>query len=240
MTPPLLTIGMAVYGQPLMLAEWFRRFELAASPAQREHLEVIVVDDCGTPPVDKAPLRARVLRITEDTPWNQPEARNLAAREAAGTVLLMIDPDMTLPEDSLAGFLAAAKALRRGHVVRPVLRHGNGAIDATSPNVYLVHREDFLASKGYDLAYCGHKGWSDVTMSQVWSRLFTVRTNRNLVLDFHHEGLFADAQVKTLDRSVAYNKKIHLQHKQRIAKLGVKGFLGEHSPMVMSPWTEVR
>ncbi len=229
---------MAVYQQPIMLAEWFRRFVAAG---ESRVVEVIVVDDCGTPTAVNPDLpNVRLLRLTKRTPWSQGECRNLAAQQANGEVLLMVDPDMTLPPGSMLAFIKAAAGLQRKHVVRPVLRHGNGKLDDSSPNVYLIHREDFLASKGYDLAYCGHKGWSDVTMSQLWAKMFRVSTDKNLVLDFHHGSSFSDAQVTTIDRSVGYNKKIHIKHKERLRAVGVDAFLKEHSPMVSSPWEGVQ
>lgn len=235
---PLLTIGMAVYQQPIMLAEWFQRLD---GYPLTDDVEVIVVDDCGLVPavVPEWP-NVRLLRVLEDIPWAQGQARNLAAQEATGRVLLMVDPDMTFPPGSLMAFVETAKKLKPKHVVRPVLRHGNGEIDSTSPNVYLIHREDFLASKGYDLSYLGKKGWSDVELSQVWARMFRTSTDRRLVLDFHHEGAFSDAQVKTLDRSVAHNKTVHVQRKERLRKLGLTKFLQEHSPMVRSSWERIR
>lgn len=240
-----LTIAMAVYGQPIMLAEWFLRYVKNAGPFL--DVEVIVVDDCGTPPA-VAPLHlagVRLIRVLEDIPWAQGQARNIAAMEAKSPVLLMLDPDMTFPSgDLIAGevtrFVHAAKQLPKGAVMRPRLRHGNGKLDASSPNVYLIHREDFLASKGYDLAYCGHKGWSDVTLSQVWRKMFKEKACADLVLDFHHSGKFADAQVTSFDRSVVHNRAIHVKHKERMRKVGVTAFLKEHSPMVKSPWVEIR
>jgi hypothetical protein len=230
---------MAVYGQPLMLAEWFRCYREAEDVPM--HTQVLVVDDCGTPPAT-VPIspEVRLLRITKDTPWNQGEARNLAACEARGRVLLMLDPDMTLPPKSLQGFIEAAARLPLGRVVRPVLRHANGELDTTSPNVYLIHRADFLAIKGYDLAYAGHKCWGDVELYHVMHGMFKNRTTSGLVLDFHHSGNIKDAQVMTLDRTATHNRKVYMKRLVRRKKIGNRAFLEEHSPMVKSPWVEIR
>lgn len=230
---------MAVYQQPLMLEEWFRTY----AHDDLDYLdaaEVLVVDDCGTPPATVPALPSvRLLRVTKDTPWNQGECRNLAAQQARGRVLLMLDPDMTIPSGELRRFVKAAEALKPKRVLRPMLRHGNGKLDQTSPNVYLIYREDFLAAKGYDLAYVGHKCWSDVELYHVMHSLFKNSVSDDLVLDFHHNGKFADAQVVTLSRDGAHNKKVYLSRLARRKKIGLKAFLAEHSPMVKSPWTEV-
>lgn len=236
---PLLTIGLAVYGQPLMLAEWFRRLE-ASGVLDPADLEVLVVDDCGDPPATLPPVScARLLRITEDKPWNQGEARNLAAQQARGRVLLMMDPDMTLPRDQLHLFLGVAKTLRKGHVVRPVLRHADGALDSTSPNVYFVHREDFLRC-GYDLCYSGHKGYGDVELSNLWAKLYKQRVAGDLALDFWHGGAVPDAQVTTISRDLVHNRKLFHERHRRCSKLGVGAFVKERSDLVVSSWVEVQ
>jgi hypothetical protein len=239
MNTPLLTIGLAVYGQPMMLAEWFSRLQ-ASGVLDPADLEVVVVDDCGDPPVEMPAVAcARVLRIMKDTPWNQGEARNLAAREARGKVLLMLDPDMTLPRDQLHLFLDEAKVLRKRHVVRPVLKHRDGALDSTSPNVYLIHREDFLRC-GYDLCYSGHKGYGDVELSNVWAKLYKQRVAATLQLDFHHGGLVSDAQVTKISRDLVHNRKLFHERHRRHGKIGVMAFVEERSPQVRSPWMEVQ
>lgn len=228
---------MAVYGQPLMLAEWFRTYELDDAE-YLDQTEVLVVDDCGTPPVQPR-ARARVLRVTKNVPWNQGEARNIAACEARGRVLLMLDPDMTIPAGELRRFVQVAEDLREGHVVRPRLRHGNGKLDATSPNVYLIHRIDFLKC-GYDLCYSGHKGYGDVELSNLWNRLYKSDGDEGLIVDFHHGGKFADAQVQSISRDLAHNRKLHLARHSRCMKIGVKAFVKERSVLVKSEWEAVR
>lgn len=237
---PELSICFATYAQPAMLAEWFLRYVKNAGPFLET--EVIVVDDCGEPPAD-VPLHlagVRKIRVLENIPWAQGQARNIAAMEAKAPVLLMVDPDMTFPPDSLAAFVSAAKTLKPKHVVRPQLRHMNGKLDSTSPNVYLIHRADFLAVKGYDLAYMGHKCWSDVELYHVMHGVFRNRVANGLVLDFHHSGDILDAQVKTLDRTPDHNRKVYMKRLVRRKKIGTKAFLDEHSPMVKSPWVEIR
>ncbi|HKO91866.1 MAG TPA: glycosyltransferase [Polyangiaceae bacterium] len=237
---PALTIGLAVYGQPIMLAEWFDRFGRAEVNNETDDVEVIVVDDCGTPPAEVPDHHmVHLLRMKHDVPWNQGECRNLAAQQAKGRVLMMLDPDMTLPEKSLAGFLAAAGQLREGRVVRPLLRHGDGKLDATSPNVYLIHRKDFLRC-AYDLCYSGNKGYGDVELSNCWGKLYKEDRDRGLVLDFHHNGKYSDAQVLTISRDLAHNRKLFHERHRRCAKIGVGPFVAERSPLVRSEWEKVR
>jgi glycosyltransferase involved in cell wall biosynthesis len=239
MTNIALTIGMAVYGQPEMLRVWFDRFQAAGGP--RDDVEVIVVDDCGDPPATPPVLpNVRALRITIDHPWNQMEARNLAATEARGRVLLLLDPDMTLPPKSLAEYVHVAKAMNPLSVQRPLLRHGDGTLDNHSPNVFLIHRADFLAVSGYDTRFRGAKGYSDCLLKDVLSKLYRQRHAGGLVLDFHHNKLIPDAQVTKLSRDYSRNRKLYHDLLPRLRKMGVDAFLREHPPMVDSPWEEVR
>jgi hypothetical protein len=217
---PELSICFSTYGQPRMLEEWFSMYYLQPK-VYRDMVEVIVVDDCGTPPavVPKDP-GVSLYRITVDKPWNQKGARNLAAHVAAAPALLLIDVDMALEGGMLEKMLAATHQLKPGRVLRPALKHiADGRIDHTSPNVYLVLRDDFLRI-GYDESYAGHKGWSDVQLLRVMQRAYDLRQRGDINLLFYTADLETpDAQVTKLDRSTSHNKKLHLKRMGQLAKM---------------------
>lgn len=236
-----LTIGFSTYGQPKMLAFWFERY--LAEPAEwRDRVEVVVVDDCGRPParVPKDP-GIKLYRIKTDIAWNQPGARNLVSHVAETPRLMLIDPDMTMPEGMLEKLVTEAGHLRSGLVFRPGLRHvGNNLLDHTSPNVHLLLREDFERVRGYDEDYCGHKGWSDVQLLRVMSEAFVCRQRDDLWFWFHHgDKKLPDAQVMTLDRSVAHNRKLHLLKMNTLKAKGWKTFVARTGERLRFQWEKV-
>lgn len=213
-----LTIVMAVYGQPLMLQE--QLLAISSYPqAVREQLTVIVVDDCGEPPVREGTITcldaiiksAKLFRVEQDIPWNQMGARNLAMHHASGHCLL-IDPDMVFDGRTMARMIEAAKKLARGHVIKWGLRHLNsGKVDMSSPNTWLIHRDDFFAVGGYDEDYAGHKGWSDVQFLDVMRSCYKIEHRPDLLADFYGTDSVPDAMVRSLDRSTSTNKKKRLK-----------------------------
>lgn len=208
---------MAVYGQPLMLAEQFAA--IRGYPAEvLDQLTVIVVDDHGDPPVAKRELKAlavgvadvQLYRIINNFPWNQMGARNLGMHHAKGWCA-MLDPDMVIPASLIKKFVGCASRLQRGQVIRFALKHANGRIDTSSPNTYLIHRDDFFRAGGYDEDYRGNKGWSDVQLLAILRAHFRMKMRADLWCDFYKPAQIEDAEVRTLNRSVGVNKGVHLR-----------------------------
>lgn len=215
---------MAVYGQPKMLDVWWRT--ISEYPEKiRERLELVIVDDCGKPPVlvpSGLGVRIQLFRVQEDIPWNQPGARNLAALQAKARVLCLLDPDMVINPADIEAFFSAARTLLPDRVLRFALRRAGGRLDTSSPNTYLIHRRAFLESGGYDEDYCGNKGWSDVQLLHTLSELYRVGVTQTLAVDYYLLDRIADAQVSSLPRGVEKNKALHLR---KVAQMrSVKGW----------------
>lgn len=226
-----VSILTQVYGQPGIL----QRFTDALREWPEElagEAELIVVDDCGTPAVHRSDLEAlwpmdvSLYRHTKDIPWAQPACRNLAAEHAKGEVLILLDPDMIIPASKAAEFMAAAKALEPGHVTRFCLMEANhpreaqrGTVNTSSPNAWIVRRDDFLAVGGYNEEFAGHKGWSDVELMHVLDSAYKVRQNKQLTVDFYRRSrLLPDADVQDLDREVKTNLRTHAMHRETVRK----------------------
>jgi len=213
-----LTIVMAVYGQPEML--WFQIKLMETYPEDvLKRLNVIVVDDCGNPPVNEKWIielglfvkKVQLFRVDEDIHWNQMGARNLAMHHAEGWCV-MLDPDMVFSGEMMQKLLLTIGQLERGHVVKWALRHvGNGVVDMTSPNTWLIHRDDFFAIGGYDEDYAGHKGWSDVQLLDVLRSCYKIHQRPDIQADFYSNKQVPDAAVTSLDRSTGANRKKRLR-----------------------------
>lgn len=227
MTPRDLTMVMAVYGQPQMLAKQLATIE-GYPDAVLDRLHLIVVDDCGSPPVTIHAIdeighyckSAKLFRVEEDIPWNQMGARNLGMHHAEGWCV-MLDPDMVIPPSVMSRMLEAVDKLRRKSVAKFALRHvADRRIDMTSPNTYIIHRDDFFMVGGYDEDYAGHKGWSDVQMLDVLTGCFKIELRPDLFADFYNESQIEDAMVTSLDRSVKANRRKRVKKRDKARDMG--------------------
>jgi hypothetical protein len=219
-----LSVVWAVYGQPQIMAKQWEQMRSVHYDVAK-HVELVVVDDHGTPPADipsdvRAWFRHHLIRLKRDVPWNQMGARNTGAYEARGRVVLFLDPDMVL--DDLPAFLEAARKLGDREVVQFAMRHQNGRINMTSPNTWLIPRALFLEVGGYDEDYAGNKGWSDVQLMHVlnsWPDCKMIR-RKDLAVDFWlPEDGVQDAQVKVangVNRDYVKNAALHKQKRKRV------------------------
>lgn len=215
----VLTIVMAIYGQPKMLNRQLTEF-FNYPESLRKQLRLIIVDDHGDPEVSELQaeffgqlLRTRVFRVTDNIPWNQMGARNLGMHHATGWCV-MIDPDMVFEADHLERMVLATDKIQKGRVIKYGLKHVDDdkrGINMTSPNTFLLHRDDFFACGGYDEDFAGNKGWSDVQMQEVYHQHFKIQKRPDLYALFFNNDQIADSMVVTLDRSVVTNRKIRLK-----------------------------
>jgi hypothetical protein len=222
----LLTLAMAVYGQPKMLEVWFETLR-TYSPDMLADMELLIVDDCGSPPATIPDdlvyeLPCQIFRVTEDIPWNQPGARNLALEKCRTDLVLFVDPDMVFPAEMMDRMLEAGAKLPEGEIIRFQLQHhgggSDGKLDGTSPNTWFCHVKDFLHAGGYDEDYAGHKGWSDVQLLDVMTSLYKIHHRADLFAQFYHTSKVSDAAVMTLDRSTVHNRKIRIKRTQAARK----------------------
>ena len=212
----LVTLAMAVYGQPKMLEVWFETLR-GYSESTLEQMELLIVDDYGSPPAEIPAnihdlLPAQLFRVTENIPWNQPGARNLALQECRTPLILFVDPDMIFPATMMARLLEAGVTLPEGEVIRFMLKHkSSGVLDGSSPNTWFLHVKDFDHVGGYDEDYAGNKGWSDVQLLDVIRTVFKVHHRKDLFADFYSSEDVPDAMVTSLDRSHVVNRKIRVR-----------------------------
>lgn len=226
-----VSILTQVYGQPGILKKFTDALRGWPTDMARE-CELVVVDDCGVPPVDKSevgglgPMGIQLLRHTRDVPWAQPCCRNLAAQHAQGERLILLDPDMVIPPHKAQRFMLEATMLQRGHVTRFCLEEVNhpkksmrGKINTSSPNAWILHKKDFQAVYGYNEQFAGHKGWSDVELLHVLDSAYKVRQDRSITVDFYRRsGELEDADVRSLEREVKTNLRTHAMHREEVRK----------------------
>jgi len=142
----------------------------------RKLLEIVIVDDCSSFPtvadiVRNGPLLPlldlKVLRICEDIPWNQHGARNLGAHVANSRWLLMLDIKHTVNSQSMFNLMKADldtdffytfPCFRIEEDGSRWMEDRDGRPIKPHPNTYLVTKQKFWESGGYDEDYCGTYG----------------------------------------------------------------------------------
>lgn len=243
----IVTLAMATFGQPKMLAV---QFDVIRSYPKvvLDQLELIIVDDHGKPPAEipkdvQELLPCRLFRVLHQIHWNQCGARNLALQEATTPLILFVDPDMVIQAEMMARMIGAGAALSRGHVIRFMLKHKcSGILDSSSPNTWFMHVEDLRAVGGYDEDFAGNKGWSDCQLLDVIKANYKVHHTPDLYADFYSINEVPDAMVTTLDRSTKANKhKRLLRVKQARMMGGWKRWSRQQAgvPRVRFKWEQV-
>lgn len=257
-----LSLVMPFYENPRMLHRQLLVWRDEWSAEAKREIEVVIVDD-GSPTEpaaaalsdlwngDRSGLPALSLyRVTEDRPWHQHGARNLAAHVARGIWLLMTDMDHVVPASTLAEILRRLPALAKnevltfGRVDAPATltwradhwpefsrtRRDDGSLKP-HVNSFVVNRKRYWALGGYDEDFLGYG-----TDSQFRRKLFgagtvthhldhapLIRVDRNVI---------PDASTTTLSRADRCNVKAVLARKAIEGRSGL--------PTVLNfPWERV-
>ncbi len=230
-----ITYVVPYYRAPAMLAvhlmQWMRY-----SKKVREHIQLVVVDDCSPEPAEPIVLKAllvdptipvALLRISDDIPWNRNGARNLGSHVAKTPWVMHTDIDHILPPAD-----ALALAI---HPLRPALwyrfrRFRVGAADETRNkdslardvtfgeikphgDSYLCTRERYWQAGGYDEDYSGHLGGGSPFLKEL------SRPGEPIVLPFalhvYTRHAIGDASVSTLSRDTAHYTKTSAQKRAK-------------------------
>lgn len=236
-----LSLIFTCYGQPRMM----RRQEeswLSYPESLAKRIQVIVVDDCGTPPYEPGTDLAspafdfQVYHVDKNIPWNQMGARNLGMKQASAPWRLMLDADMVLDASNLARIFEMR--LKKGHHYKPKLVPC--ARPHSSPNLYICHVDDFWKAGGYNEDFAGAKGYSDVILHRT---LFEVSRRHHLdriSIEFVSPNLIPDADVRSLDRDLARNEAKFRAAMRFAAKNSWKLYAHGVQNHIRFPWSRVR
>ena len=128
-----------------------------------QRIEFIIVDDHSPVPViipEDIKLNYRLLRITDDIPWNQAGARNLGAALASSPRLVLTDCDHLFPERLLHKIISSSVSDKTFYKFKRIKQTGE---TASSPcNIFYISKSAFFSVLGYDEEFCGYYGYEDV------------------------------------------------------------------------------
>lgn len=175
-----ISVVIAVYNSHEIVRRQLLHFKKLNLP-----IEVIIVDDNSSPPIEGA-----TLRTDNKMAWTQGLARNLGAKHAKGQYLFFTDIDHILSRGALTdalGFHGNKMIFRRqvaildenGVITQDpqVLKewgYEKDTLDASvHGNTYLIRKDIFEDLGGYDKGIVGyhpaHRGGEDVYFNKKWN-----------------------------------------------------------------------
>ena len=191
----------------------FCQFLKTLSSVGGNSFECVLVDDASRESVNTALFdgipRLRVFRVTEDIPWNQPGARNLAAMVADGNVLFFLDIDHIVINNTLGALTETIEkvgARERLLFHRTSISAGEYKEIKSHLNSFAIRRDEFNRIGGYDERFSGSYGCDDKYF--IWRAVKIGIVDR--LVDITLE---VDVGGKTtgLDRSVEANRELYAQ-----------------------------
>lgn len=189
-----LTIIYTYYGQkeriPGIVAE------------KHPEARVVVVDDCYPEPLEKLDS-VEVYRVTDDIPWNQPGAKNLAFHLSEGWIVCA-DIDHLVTKEMAQKLIDLDK--KRGTI------YFLGREDTPSWNIFLIHKDDFEKVGGYDEDFSGHYGHDDTLFLWMCEKSLNVVEQRDIKAKVFAEESSTQMERNTRTNQELLEKKKHLKH----------------------------
>jgi len=159
-----------------------------------DDFEVIIVDDGSDIPITndidtKFPLT--ILYTDDKRPWSQPRARNIAAGQAQGDYVFMIDVDHFLSPENVTDainftddkmvfnrrFAVLDENSEIAHDGETLIEYGCpvknvGRLIGANINQFIMKKEIFCnLLKGYDERFCGSHGGDDTDLADRYGKL---------------------------------------------------------------------
>lgn len=126
-------------------------------------LRFFIIDDCSKIPLSlniDFPINLTIPRITTDIYWNPPGAKNLGFLLADNDWTFSCDIDHFTPVESFEKMLSLDKKRNNLYLFERFLPNGESRRKNT-PNIFIIHREDFWKTGGYDEDFSGYHGFDD-------------------------------------------------------------------------------
>lgn len=242
----MLTLVMPYYRNPgqlaLQYAEWLRW-----SPVAKAQIDVLLVDDGSPEPAidverPEGLPSISIFQVLEDRPWHQHAARNLGAHLARAPWLLLTDIDHVLTAKNADALLKrlpkldanTAYFLHRIEADTGEPTIGKDRQPKPHPNSFVMTRDLYWESGGYDEDYCGIYG----TDGLFKSRLFKIAERghlKHVALVRYWRDLQPDASTTTLARKEGRK----LGEKQAVAARKAAEGRADKITVLNFPWKRV-
>jgi len=161
-----LTIIHPYFGEEKRFNFMYDKYWTAYSEKIRRKLQVILVDDCGTPPIHTllnnrdCNFNLTIYRIIDDLKYNTPGALNVGSVEAKTDFIFHMDSDCALEEDMLDTLMQQAPLhgwmykFRRNRITENPDRK---RLTRYLPCANLLHKDLFTVVRGFDEDFTGSR-----------------------------------------------------------------------------------
>jgi len=129
----------------------------------RRNVRFILVDDCSNTPINPTvdfPINLTIARIDTDIYWNPPGAKNLGFTLADNDWVFSCDIDHSVPVEDYIKMIQMSKEKNSIYFFTRFLPNGKSR-NKDSSNLFIIHKEDFWKTGGYDEDFCGNHGYDD-------------------------------------------------------------------------------
>lgn len=129
----------------------------------RKQMRFIIIDDCSNNeflPEIAFPINLLIVRIDTNIWWNPPGAKNLGFLLADNDWVFSCDVDHTAEPEEYIKMLILPKKKNNIYFFERFKPNGLSR-NKNTPNIFIIHREDFWKTGGYDEDFSGYHGFDD-------------------------------------------------------------------------------
>ena len=159
----MFNVIFAVYNPPKELLD-MHILQWKNIPLQyRKRIRFIIVDDCSSNPVTldiDFPINLTLVRIDTDIFWNPPGAKNLGFMLYDSCWCFSCDIDHIVESDEYIKMLALDKQIGNVYFFERFKPDGTSR-GKNTPNIFIIHKNDFWKTGGYDEDFSGAHGYDD-------------------------------------------------------------------------------
>lgn len=213
-----LVIGYPYYNNPTMLAIHLAHWQ-SYPKTLREKCHFVIVDDTSTQPAldiigTKSRLPITLYRVKEPKiPWNQHGCRNLIAQQVKSKWLFISDMDLVLDAENAQRLFDSE--LQEDTVYRFSRKKMPNFEDYKHHcNSFLLQREHYWKTGGYDEDYCGTYG-GDGPFTKTLESLYKPMIFGDIFLKYYGRTYIHDSGTNDFDRNGPLRDKYHAVGKQK-------------------------
>lgn len=225
-----LTIAHPYYNNEALIRRNMTLWSAFPDKLRRVCLFLLIDDGSAIPLKLKpdVPMNLCIARVTRNIPWNQPGARNLAMSLTPTEWCYIADLDHTLTIKCCNKLLD--ERLNRDTVYFFKRRTESGEDRGSHISSFCIHKYAYWQAGGFDEDFCGHYGWDDFLLYDIFKQKFTLHTFDEYVTYYDKN------KTEGLNRSARWNKYLIRFKRWQLARGRYKNKRVLRFPWEMVSW----